>query len=129
MRTTTALVIAGLCGLQAGSARAADDDLTVVKRAVQGADAPPRPAASRGGARWFRVRVEERGGGKIRVNLPLPFVRALGEKADTWPDGFHCGRKGAHCTVKLSDVLGALDAGQEFVTIDDQEASVRIWID
>jgi hypothetical protein len=129
MRTTTALVIAGLCGLPAASARAADDDLTVVKRAVQSAPAPARPAVSRGGARWFRVRVEERGGARIKVNLPLPFVRALGEKADTWPGGFHCGRTGTACRLKLSDVLGALDAGQEFVTIDDQDASVRIWID
>ena len=31
--------------------------------------------------------------------------------------------------MKLSDVLGALDAGQEFVTIEDEDASVRIWID
>jgi hypothetical protein len=75
------------------------------------------------------VRVEERGGARIKVNLPLPFVRAVGEKADAWPGGFHCGRNGDHCTLKLSEVLGALDAGQEFVTIDDQEASVRIWID
>jgi hypothetical protein len=129
MWRTIALATAALGALATVSARAADDDLTVVKRAVQSAPAPARPAVSRGGARWFRVRVEERGGAKIKVNLPLPFVRALGEKADTWPGGFRCGRNGEHCALKLSEVLGALDAGQEFVTIDDQDAIVRIWID
>ena len=75
------------------------------------------------------MRIEERDGGKVKVNLPLPFVRALGEKADAWPGGFRCGRDGGRCQLKLSEVLGALDAGQEFVTIDDEEARVRIWID
>ena len=56
-------------------------------------------------------------------------MRALGGKADTWPGGVRCGRDGGPCKLKLSEVLGALDAGQEFVTIDDEDASVRIWID
>ena len=127
MRTTLAVVLLSVpVALPVG---AADDDLTVVKRAVQNHETPS-PAAARGGARWFRVRIEERDGSKVKVNLPLPFVRALGEKADSWPGGFRCGRNGGGpCKLKLSEVLGALDAGQEFVTIDDEEASVRIWID
>jgi hypothetical protein len=126
MSMRTRLAIAALCGLWAVPVGAADDDLTVVKRAVQTQEG----VRSAGGhARWFRVRVEERDGGKVKVNLPLPFVRALGEKADVWPGGFRCGRGRGHCKLKLSEVLGALDAGQEFVRIDDEEASIRIWID
>jgi hypothetical protein len=107
---------------------AADDDLTVVRRAVQNR-VTAAPVGVRGGARWFRVRIEERDGGKVRVNLPLPFVRALGGQADTWPGGFRCARAGGPCRLRPSEVLGALDAGQELVRIDDEEASVRIWID
>jgi hypothetical protein len=122
----TRMAIAVLAASLAVPVGAADDDLTVVKRAVQDQESA-RSAGTR--ARWFRVRVEERDGGKVKVNLPLPFVRALGGKADTWPGGFRCGRDGGPCKLKLSEVLGALDAGQEFVTIEDEEASIRIWID
>ncbi len=121
----TRMAIAALAVSLAVPVGAADDDLTVVKRAVQDQQGA-RSAGTR--ARWFRVRIEERDGGKVKVNLPLPFVRALGAKTDSWP-GFRCGPGGGTCKRKLSDVLGALDAGQEFVTIDDDEASVRIWID
>ena len=126
----TKMAIAVLCGSWAVAAQAADDDLTVVKRAVQHAEGA-RPGAAPGAARWFRVRVDKREGGKVRVNLPLPFVRAIGEKADaeSGPLGFHCGRAGHSCSFKLSEILGALDAGQEFVTIEDEDASVRVWID
>jgi hypothetical protein len=127
MRTTmAAALLAALAALPAG---AADDDLTVVKRAVRDHE-DVRPAGAPRGARWFRLRIDERDGGKVKVNLPLPFVRALGEKADAWPGGLRCGRGGGRpCRMKLSDVLGALDAGQEFVTVDDDDASIRIWID
>jgi hypothetical protein len=125
----TRLAAAVLMVLAALPAGAADDDLTVVKRAVQDRETAAPAGASRGRARWFRVRIEERDGGKVKVNLPLPFVRALGEKTDGWPGGFRCGRDGGPCKLKLSAVLGALDGGQEFVTIDDEDASIRIWID
>lgn len=122
----TRLALAALAASLAVPIGAADDDLTVVKRAVQTQEG----ARSAGGrARWFRVRVEERDGGKVKVNLPLPFVRALGGTADARPGGFRCGRGRGPCKLKLSEVLGALDAGQEFVRIDDEEASIRIWID
>jgi hypothetical protein len=117
MRTTT-MAVAVLCGSWAVAAHAADDDLTVVKRAVQRPE-EARPMAARGGARWFRVRVDKRAGGKVRVNLPLPFTRALsGAETELRPLGF-----------RLSEALGALGAGQEFVTIEGQDASVRVWID
>jgi hypothetical protein len=116
MRTTT-MAVAVLCGSWAIAGHAADDDLTVVKRAVQHPE-EARPAAARGGPRWFRVRIDKRAGAKVRVNVPLPIARALGERAETWPAQF-----------ELSEVLSALDAGQEFVTIDDDDARIRIWID
>ena len=126
----TKMAIAVLCGSWAVAAQAADDDLTVVKRAVQDPQSA-RPAAAHGEARWFRVRVDKREGGKVRVNLPLPFVRALGEQADAEPGplGFRCGRAGHPCSFKLSEILSALDAGQEFVSIEAEDASVRVWID
>ncbi|MET0555610.1 MAG: hypothetical protein ABW221_21400 [Vicinamibacteria bacterium] len=127
MRTTMAAAL--VAGLAALPARGADDDLTVVRRAVEDHRAS-RPAGARGAARWFRVRIEERDGSKVKVNLPLPFVRALGEKADGWPGGIRCGRNGGGvCRMQLSDVLGALDAGQELVTLDDADSRIRIWID
>ncbi len=126
----TKLAVAVLCGFGAVSAQAVEDDLSVVKRAVQDADAVRPAAGGPASARWFRVHIDKRTGGKVRVNLPLPFVRTLGERADRWPAGIRCGRGGdGPCRMKLSDVLGALDAGQEFVTIDDEDASIRIWID
>jgi hypothetical protein len=125
-KATMAIVL--LCGSWAPAAQAADDDLAVVRRAVQDADsvrAAPAPATRR----WFRVRIDKQTGAKVRVNLPLPFVRALGER-ETWPAGIRCGRNGrGPCTLQLSEVLSALDAGQEFVTIDDEDARIRIWID
>jgi hypothetical protein len=125
----TKLAIAVLCGAWAAAGHAADDDLSIVKRAVQDPEGA-RPAAARAEARWFRVPIDKARGGKVRVNLPLPLVRAIGEKADDWPAGIHCGGNGrGPCALKLSEVLGALDAGQEFVTIEDEEATIRVWID
>lgn len=124
MRYAVAVAVLGLAVLPV---RADDDDLALVKRAVASDE---RPGAHRSGARWFRVRIEERDGGKVKVNLPLPFVRAIGEKSGDWPGGVHCGREGSGaCKLKLSDVLEALDAGQEFVSVEDDEGTIRIWID
>lgn len=111
MRKT--LAIAVLCGSWPIMGWAADDDLTVVKRAVQHPE-EVRPAAARGEARWFRVRIEKRQGGMVRINLPL---------------GFRCGRVGRPCRFRLSEALDALDAGQEFVAIEGDDARVRVWID
>jgi hypothetical protein len=124
----TAMAAALLVGLVPVGVRAADDDLTVVKRAVQNPDRV-RGAGARSEARWFRVRIEEHDGGKVKLNLPLPFVRALGSQTDAWPGGMRCGAAGHHCPRKLSEVLGALDAGEEFVSIEGDDARIRIWID
>jgi len=135
-----AILAASLAAPLAAPARAdrADDDLAAVKKAVGGgADAQVRPPAeepqarpakrAKSEGRWLRVRVVERAGkhGKVSVNLPLGLARAFGED---WPI-----RGGSRCDegrrVTLGDVLRALDSGQSLVEIDDDEASVRVWVD
>ena len=151
----TAVLAAALAAtFAAPAARAdrADDDLAAVKKAVGGAPAssqvvaqaqapearPARPAAEQEDVRparpakphegkWLRVRITERAGkhGKVSVNLPLGLARIFGED---WP--IHdCGECGSGRKVTLGDVLRALDSGQSLVEIDDDEASVRVWVD
>jgi hypothetical protein len=125
----------------AARADRADDDLAAVKKAVGGTVAEARPAAEKEAekeearparpakrdGKWLRVRVTERGGkhGKVSVNLPLGLARAFGED---WPI-----RGSSRCEeghrLTLGDVLRALDSGQSLVEIDDEEASVRVWVD
>jgi hypothetical protein len=122
-----------------------DDDLAVVKRAVaQNATTPaPTPAAiqdderprARSGAKpqWLRVRVTENNGKRVRINVPLSLVRAVGD----WPidlcrdwDRDRWERDRQRCKLRLSEVLDALDAGQSLVEVDeDGGAKVRIWIE
>jgi len=145
-------------GVRAAGVRAVEteDDLAVVKRAVaQSSQArtpaavqtPPTPASPEGKAkteppkprkadkpRWLRIRVADKGEkkGKVSINVPLGLVEAVG---DDWPLDLHCGRKrdegrtGDRCHLRLSEVLDALRSGQELVEIDDDDASVRIWVD
>jgi hypothetical protein len=128
------------CGLLALPvfAGGAEDDLAVVKKAV-GPEAPaPRnhaPAKSSAAEprkgddpRWLKLRVEERGEkkAKVSINLPLDLVRALdedGEVSELAPR--HEKGRG----VRLGDVLRALRSGQEIVEIEDEEATVRIWVE
>jgi hypothetical protein len=125
-------------------AGSAEDDLQAVKRAVLARNAsaarppaeepaPPRaePVAREGrkAKAWFRVRVVEKGGkrAKVSVNLPIGFARALG---DEWPlPSYHGCRKPDRCGATLGEILRALDGGQSLVEIEDDEASVRVWID
>jgi hypothetical protein len=104
-----------------------EDDLAVVKRAVEGSDDAPAAQAAprRSGARWFRVRIEDKTGGKVKVNLPLGLVRELD---DHMPLDWSCGRR-HRCGFRLSEVLDQLDSGQDLVEIKDADATVRIWID
>jgi hypothetical protein len=112
-----------------------EDDLSVVRRAVQetprtDADRDEPPAVRKGGKpMWLRVRVAERGGKRVRVNLPLSLVRAVGD----WPIDFGCGGRYGdsprRCKLKIGDVLEALDAGQSIVEVDDDGTKVRIWIE
>ena len=142
-----ALVLAGETGT-----RSAEDDLALVKRAV--AAQPPAPAAaaqeatgakrdpqeretpraaSRKGKepQWLRLRVAEKGGKKVSINLPLALVRALGED---WPIDIHCGRPCGgtwkdRSRLTLGDVLRALDSGQDLVQVDEEDATVRVWVE
>jgi len=147
-----AVVAAALAAVPASPASAdrADEDLAAVRKAVAGAPAAPRPApaatrvadarppaeapaarparpAKPSEGRWLRVRVTERAGkhAKVVINLPLGLARAFGED---WPvQG--CSDCGRGRTLTLGDVLRALDAGQTLVEIDDDEASIRVWVD
>jgi hypothetical protein len=70
-----------------------DDDLAVVKRAVAQTATTPAPSLpaiqdderprARSGAKpqWLRVRVTENNGKRVRINVPLSLVRAVGD----WP--------------------------------------------
>ena len=119
----------------------AEDDLQVVKKAVLSARAAParppaedpapqtvRPASRKGEPQWFRVRILEKAGkrAKVSVNLPLGLVRSLG---DEWPIGERgrCGES-RHCPT-LGAVLRALDSGQSLVEIEDDETTVRVWVE
>jgi hypothetical protein len=123
------------------SADRAEDDLAAVRKAVGGApQAVPRPPAedpspaplarprrSASEPQWFRVRVVEHGrkNGRVSINLPLGLVRALGSGVRL-PDGM---RREAGSGPTVGEVLRALDSGQSLVEIEDEEATVRIWVE
>ena len=130
----------------------ADDDLAVVRKAVARpaarpkaarpavAPASPAPAASEPAPRprtgrdpqWFKVRVVDKATGhrKVTINLPLSLVRVLGDEPIDW--GCREREEGEHArcsSLRISDVLRSLEAGQELVEIDDEEATVRVWVE
>jgi hypothetical protein len=142
---------AALAAAAAGAvvAASAEDDLAVVKRAVARPqvarqEAPParapetvrtdeRPRTDVAGRelRWFKVRINEKGSKKARVNVnvPIALVRALG---DDFPIdiGRHGGwRGGREKMIHLGDILATLEAGHSLVEIDDEDATVRIWVE
>jgi hypothetical protein len=82
-----------------------------------------RSRRRKGEPQWIRVRIAEKGEkhSRVSVNLPLDLVRALGEDMEL--DNCHHG----HHTV--GDVLRALDSGENLVDIDDEEATVRVWVE
>jgi hypothetical protein len=119
------------------SGHAVDDDLAVVKRATTGeAQAGPDteksvPIAKVKGApaTWLKVRVTEKVGKKARVsiNVPLALVRALNDEC---PFDFHVkDHEGTRHKVRLGELLKALDAGQQIVEIDDEESTLRVWVE
>jgi hypothetical protein len=90
-------------------------------------EARPLPRTGRE-PKWFKVRVVDRASGrkKVTVNLPLTLVRALGDDTVEWG----CGDRQAGCrTIRLSEVLRSLEAGQELVEIEDEDASVKVWVE
>jgi hypothetical protein len=126
-----------LGGLARAAAQEAADDLTVVKRAV--AQTAPSTATSvkaealaprSGRPTWFKVRVVDKGSKKTRVtvNMPLALVRALGDRPFDWK----CGgdeHPRHRCSIKVSEVLEALEAGQELVEVDDENSIVKVWVE
>ncbi len=139
-----ALVLTG----EATGTRSAEDDLALVKKAVAArstastvapdegagvkgdpqAQEATRPTSRKGKEpQWLRVRVAEKRGKKVSINLPLAIVRALGED---WPIELHCRRPGKERTrITLGEVLRALDSGQDLVQVDDEEGTARIWVE
>lgn len=89
-------------------------------------DAPRARARAGKEPQWLRVRVVEKAGKKVSVNLPLALVRAMG---DDIPIGMHCGRYGKGATLTIGEVLRALDSGQDLVQVDDEDANVRVWVE
>ena len=161
MRALAVGAVVGLAFAAMGTAmaRSAEDDLAVVKRAVQVAPAvdtardddgvarriEPRRASPAGrDLRWFKVRVTEKGkkNARVNINLPIALVRALGDdfpidigrhvrgegwRGDDWRDGDR--RRRDERVLRLGEVLATLEAGQSLVEIDDDEATVRVWVE
>ena len=143
-RTAWSMVVVGLVGLSAAGAAAQgskpkEDDLALVKRAVAQNAAPAArpqaeaPPAPRAGSRsqepkWFKVRVVDKvtGKKKVTVNMPLSLVQAMG---DEMPLDFPCGEGRIHSTLRLSEVLAALESGQDLVQVDDEDSEVRVWVE
>lgn len=130
----------GFSSLHASTGTASvEDDLAVVKRAVDDkddawerrTDARPKAGGPGRDLRWFKVRITEKGSKKSRVNvnIPIALVRALG---DDFPIdiGRHGGwRGGREKTIRLGEVLATLEAGQSLVEIDDDDTTVRVWVE
>jgi hypothetical protein len=140
MKTSLFAVILVAALAAPAAADRAEEDLQVVKKAVGSssqvaqarppAEQPPaqaKPAPRRGEPRWFRVRISEKGGkhALVSINLPIGIARALGEDWPVVPHG-ECHKD--HCPT-LGEILRALDSGQSLFEIDNEEASVRVWID
>lgn len=89
-------------------------------------DAPRVRARTGKEPQWLRVRVVEKAGKKVSVNLPLALVRAMG---DDWPIGLHCGRHLRGSTLTIGEVLRVLDTGQDLVQVEDEDANVRVWVE
>ncbi len=113
-------------------AGSAEDDLAVVKKAVAQSSPPatdpasPRaePPRSERKMRWLKVRVTEKEGKRVSINVPLTFARALGED---WPVNLGCRKGGSRVT--LGEILRTLEAGQDLVEVESDDAKVRVWVE
>lgn len=145
MRSTAwGVAVAGVLGgavvLAGAETPAATDDLAVVKQAVarneaaaparevQEAKPAPRARSAAGEPQWFKVRVVDKATGKkkVTVNMPLTLVRALG---DDLPVDWPCDGGRVRSRIKVSEVLAALEAGQDLVQVDDEDSEVRVWVE
>jgi hypothetical protein len=144
MSRITRFLVVGVIAVLAGPGRSADargagpaeDDLTIVRRAVAQAaaarsetpPAPEPPRTRKAEPQWLKVRIKEKGGkSTVSVNLPLALARALGDEV---PLDLACRRNDSgHSKIKLSDVLASLDSGQDIVQVDSEDGSVRVWVE
>ena len=155
MRRMLAFSILGAALAVPAAADRSDDDLQAVKKAVgktvasssvqatapapdkarPPAEEEPTPSQARRPLRssdlkWLHVRVAPKSGsrsGKVSVNVPLGLVRLFG---DDWPipTGPAC-RQHDRCHLTLGDVLRALDSGQTLVDVEDDQATVKVWVE
>jgi hypothetical protein len=142
MRTTLLAAVLGAALAAPVRADRVEDDLQVVRKAVASSSpiAQARPPAEepaaraegktaprKGEPRWFRVRIAEKAGkhARVSIDLPLGIARALGEE---WPIAGPGQCRRDRCPT-LGDVLRALDSGQSLVAIEDDEATVRVWVE
>ena len=152
MRRLLAYSILGLAFAVPAAADGADDDLQAVRKAVgkpsadASAQAPaveksrppaeeePVPQARRplksSDLKWLHVRVAPKAGsrsGRVSVNVPLGLVRLFG---DDWPipTGPAC-HQHDRCHLTLGDILRALDSGQTLVDVEDDQATVKVWVE
>jgi len=137
MKTTVLVFASSLAALAvpgAASGNSVDDVLAVVKKATASsrglervtAEAPPRPRSH--APQWFRVRIVEKGEKKatVKINLPLFLVHAVG--GDVPIPGCE-GRGGKGTSLTLGEVLRALDSGESLVEIEDEDATIRVWVE
>lgn len=133
-----AIGLAAAVGILGAGALRAEDDLTLIRKAVaqsEPAAAAPRAAITatpRSEPKWLRVRVESKGErkGRVKVNIPLAFVKAVGDNLPmTFGEGCRSEHKEAYCGLKLSEVLKTLEGGQDIVEIDDEQQTVRVWLE
>ena len=148
MRWMLAFSMLGAAIAVPAAADRTDDDLQAVRKAVQvqapaagpektrpPAEEEPMPPQARrplksSDLKWLHVRVAPKAGGKsgkVSVNVPLGLVRLFG---DDWPipTGEGC-RRHDRCRLTLGDILRALDSGQTLVDIEDDEATVKVWVE
>ena len=151
MRRMVAFVFLGAALAVPAAADRSDDDLQAVRKAVASSSAPasaarqeksrppaeeePAPPEARrplksSDLKWLHVRVAPKAGsksGRVSVNVPLGLVKMFG---DDWPipTGPGC-RRHDRCHLTLGDILRALDSGQSLVDIEDDEASVKVWVE
>ena len=146
MRTLGRVVLGAAMAVAAAGVAIGEDDLTVVKRAVrqEGLPAPrveekdswerrddARPRTGGRDLRWFKVRITEKGSKKARVNvnLPIALVRALGDDFPIDIGRHGRWRGGSEKAIRLGEILATLEAGQPLVEIDDDDATVRVWVE
>lgn len=124
------LMVMGALGAATARAGAIEDDLAVVKRAVtadkkaeKGATAENRSARSGRKPLWLRVRILEKGpgGDKISISLPLSLTRTLAGKTAHWKTG--------NKKLDLGQILERLGSGQDLILIEDEDTTVRVWLE